>query len=601
MAKKDFMSELAAQVAAEKRGERTNIDGIDNFKPKNRPEMKDPEPEEEPQPEEEIKETEEVKPQPTAPAEPQEEPSAEEPADDDEPDSFGEETFVKIDKPKRQIRKPVLIGLIAAAATVVVLLVYFFFVPKIVMPDFVNGTEYDHTLTAVSNWARQYQISTTSIAQADPQYSDTVAKGDIMAQSVEAGTRIKKDTPITFTLSNGPDPNVAVSFPDIRSMTKDEIDSWAKENLLLNYKATTQYSDTVEDGNVISYEVKNGDEAGFTRGTTLNVVISKGSAPAGQVTVTSFVNKTYAEASSWATTNKVTAQRVDTYSDTVAADTVISQSIAAGSTMKQGDTIIFTVSKGKGITIPNLVGYSAEQFDAWQKANTGITVVPTTIYNEAPVGQVLSQSIAANTVVDSGTVLEVTTSLYLPILQTDSQQWIKKDYLALKAWVDDVNSHGANIQAGEYGDFANRASGTGDKFGTIEEIACSFGTSNDNNGCDRPLSLNARIAYRISDGTGASEPTAAPTATPAPSQVTLTPDDMKDLTSIQNFCNANSGTVSCTFQGGSNSGLNIYLGEVSEKTKLHQNENATLVKGAELTIVYQAQSSSTSPSDSPNP
>lgn len=597
MAKKDFMSELAAQVAAEKRGERTNIDGIDNFKPKNRPEMKDPEPEEEPQPEEEIKETEEVKPQPTAPAEPQEEPSAEEPADDDEPDSFGEETFVKIDKPKRQIRKPVLIGLIAAAAAVVVLLVYFFFVPKIVMPDFVNGTEYDHTLTAVSNWARQYQISTTSIAQADPQYSDTVAKGDIMAQSVEAGTRIKKDTPITFTLSNGPDPNVTVSFPDIRSMTKDEIDSWAKENLLLNYKATTQYSDTVEEGNVISYEVKNGDEAGFTRGTTLNVVISKGSAPAGQVTVTSFVNKTYAEASSWATTNKVTAQRVDTYSDTVAADTVISQSIAAGSTMKQGDTIIFTVSKGKGITIPNLVGYSAEQFDAWQKANTGITVVPTTIYNEAPVGQVLSQSIAANTVVDSGTVLEVTTSLYLPILQTDSQQWIGQDYLKLKAWVDDVNSHGANIQAGEYGDFANRKSGG--TFGQIAEIACSFGTSNDNNGCDRPLSLNARIAYRIYDGVSTSN--AAPTATPAPSQVTLTPDDMKDMTSIQNFCNANSGTVSCTFQGGKDNGLNIYLGEISDKTKLDKGENATLVNGAALIIVYQAQSSSTSPSNSANP
>ena len=254
MAKKDFMSELAAQVEAEKRGERKNIDGIDNFQPKNRPEMKDPEPEEEPEeaePEETVPQKEER--HSSAPhveeAEPEEKPNAEE---DDGPDSFGEETFVKIDKPKRTIRKPVLIGLIAAAAAVVVLLVYVLFVPKIVMPDFVNGTEYDHTLTAVSNWARQYQISTSSIAQADPQYSDTVTKGDIMAQSVEAGTRIKKDTPITFTLSNGPDPNVSVSFPDIRSMTKDEIDSWAKENLLLNYKATTQYSDTVEEGNVIS-------------------------------------------------------------------------------------------------------------------------------------------------------------------------------------------------------------------------------------------------------------------------------------------------------------------------------------------------------------
>ena len=595
MAKKDFMSELAAQVEAEKRGERKNIDGIDNFQPKNRPEMKDPEPEEEPEeaePEETVPQKEER--HSSAPhveeAEPEEKPNAEE---DDGPDSFGEETFVKIDKPKRTIRKPVLIGLIAAAAAVVVLLVYVLFVPKIVMPDFVNGTEYDHTLTAVSNWARQYQISTSSIAQADPQYSDTVTKGDIMAQSVEAGTRIKKDTPITFTLSNGPDPNVSVSFPDIRSMTKDEIDSWAKENLLLNYKATTQYSDTVEEGNVISYEVKNGDEASFTRGTTLNVVISKGSAPAGQVTVTDFTNKTYAEASSWATTNKVTAQRVDAYSDTVAADTVISQSIASGSTMKQGDTIIFTVSKGKGITIPNLVGYSAEQFDAWQKANTGITVVPTTIYNEAPVGQVLSQSIAANTVVDSGTVLEVTTSLYLPILQTDSQEWIGQDYLKLKAWVDDVNSHGANIQAGEYGDFANRASGG--TFGKIKEIACSYGTSDDNNGCDRPLNLNSRIAYRIYDGVSdsSSSTTVEPTSetTETSDEITLTSKDMADYSSMQKFCTAYSGSVKCTFTNGDK--FSVSYGNKA----LEPDKDATLIKGAELTITFPAQSSSTSSAD----
>lgn len=594
MAKKDFMSELAAQVAEEKRGERTNIDGIDNFKPKKRPEMKDLEPEEEPQPMEQSQSIE--SPSDSAPSmvdNPKENPEPEEENEDSQgPDSFGEETFVKIDKPKRQIRKPVLIGLIAAAAAVIVLLVYVFFIPKIVMPDFVNGTEYDHTLTAVSNWARQYQISTTSIAQADPQYSDTVAKGNIMAQSVEAGTRIRKDTPITFTLSNGPDPSVSIAFPDIRSMTKDEIDSWAKENLLLNYKATTQYSDTVEDGNVISYEVKNGDEASFTRGTTLNVVISKGSAPAGQVTVQSFVNKTYAEASNWATTNKVAAQRVDTYSDTVAADTIINQSIASGSTMKQGDTIIFTVSKGKGITIPNLVGYSAEQFDAWQKANAGIVIVPTTVYNEAPAGQVLSQSIAANTMVDSGTVLQVTTSLYLPILQTSSQEWIDQDYLKLKAWVDEVNSHGANIQAGEYGNFANRASGK--TFGQIAEIACSYGTSDDNNGCDRPLKLNARIAYRIYDGISPNTP--APS--PAPEQITLTSKDMADLTSMQNFCNANSDVVSCTFENGkveNGKSLKIKFGE----SLLETDKDATIVKGSSLTITYDAQASSTAETTNP--
>ncbi len=157
--------------------------------------------------------------------------------------------------------------------------------------------------------------------------------------------------------------------------------------------------------------------------------------------------------------------------------------------------------------------------------------------------------------------------------------------------MDDVNSHGANIQAGEYGDFANRKSGG--TFGQIAEIACSYGTSDDNNGCDRPLSLNARIAYRIYDGVSTSN--AAPTATPAPSQVTLTHDDMKDLASMQKFCDANSETVSCSFENGAAFG--VKLGDAD----LDTGKNATIVNGSKLTITYVAQPSSTNATESTNP
>jgi beta-lactam-binding protein with PASTA domain len=522
MAKKDFMSELAAEVEAQKRGERTDIDGINNFTPRRHPSSSPEVPEEAAEKtvqapaEAEVEEVSEpVQKTSNYKADQAESLPAEKGKKEkyDTPDSFEEEELVPVNKPKRRISKPVKIGLIAGMAVLAAVLIYVFAVPKIIMPDFVSGTEYDHTLTGVSNWARQYSISSTSIATSDPEYSDTVDKGDILRQSVDPGTRIKTTTPITFTVSNGPDPDVEVDFPDIKSMTREEVDAWAEENHLFKYKATTKYDENVAEGDVISYEVKNGDEDSFTRSTTLNVVFSKGKAPVEQVTMSDFVGKEYAEAESWASTNKLTAVKTESYSETVDAGKIISQSVAANTTLDQGTSITFVVSKGKGVVIPNLVGYTAEQLDAWEKGNTSIVVVPTTIYNEAAYGTVLSQSVSPGTTIGAGEVLQITTSLYLPIVNAESdgtvssQRWINQDYLALKAWVDECNAHGARLQAGEYGEFAERVHGG--TFGQIAEIACYYGTSDDNNGCDRPLSLDGRIAYRIYDG----QPTATPEST----------------------------------------------------------------------------------------
>ena len=494
MAKKDFMSELAKEVHAKKQGDLAETEPTVHHQP-----VEDAV----------LDSVDTIK---------SESGTSSTEIRNENPDSFREEKRVLIEKPKRKIKKSLLITSISLGIIAISLFIYFVFVPKIIMPDFVNGTEYDHTLTGVSNWARQYKMSSSAIAQSDPEYSDTVAKGMILRQSVPAGKRIKPDTPITFTLSDGPDPSIRVSLPDIQSMTKDELDAWAKENHLLKYKATTQYSDTIADGKVIRYEVK-GDESSFTRGTALNIFISKGKAPATQVTVESFVKKPFTEANAWASQKKVIAEKVEVNSATVEAGTVISQSIAAGQTMDQGATITFTVSKGKGLVIPNLVGFSAEQLEAW-KANKDVssvvTIISRKVFNEAPAGNVIAQSIKPGTTVDSGTVLEVTESLYLPILQTSTTEWIGKNYLELKAWVDKQNSQGARIQAGEYGDFAKRQYSPDVPKDGIIEIACSFGTSSAGNGCERPLTLDARIAYRVSLGPDPSLPTPTPSPTPTP-------------------------------------------------------------------------------------
>lgn len=533
--KKDFLSALSEEVTAKKQGKVTKIRTIDDYKPIQ------PVSEEE---DFEIPDIKEAKPAPQQPVQRPAEPDYEEEEESDQPASFTQETFHRIEKPKRTLPKAAIIPLVLIGLLAAGLIYWFGFAPKIVMPEFAGKK-----LSEVSSWARQNKIENTSIATVE-EYSLEYADDVVISQTVKAGKKIKPDTPITFTVSKGPDPDEKISFPDIRNMTLAELQDWKEENQLLKTKITTQYSTTVPDGGVISFDLKNVSESDFTRGSTLNIVCSKGEAPASQVTVEDFRNKTAAEAEQWASNKKVTILKQEQFSDKVPQGSIISQTPSSGSSMKQGDTFTIVVSKGKGIIIPRLVGYTAEQLQAWQSdSKNSVIVVPTSVYNEAPNGSVIAQSIQPGMTVESGTVLELKISLYLPIFETNSRQWLGVDYLELKKWVDDVNFKGANIQAGEYGEYATRV--CSDDYptpGSVINYSCEYGTQDSNgstaysSGCERPLNLYSRIGYQVSTGP-CTVPTPPPV--PTPSDVVITGNDLASLSAIESFCSAYG--MSCTY------------------------------------------------------
>ena len=533
--KKDFLSALSEEVTAKKQGKVTKIKTIDDYKPIQ------PVSEEE---DFEIPDIKEAKPAPQQPVQRPAEPDYEEEEESDQPASFTQETFHRIEKPKRTLPKAAIIPLVLIGLLAAGLIYWFGFAPKIVMPEFAGKK-----LSEVSSWARQNKIENTSIATVE-EYSLEYADDVVISQTVKAGKKIKPDTPITFTVSKGPDPDEKISFPDIRNMTLAELQDWKEENQLLKTKITTQYSTTVPDGGVISFDLKNVSESDFTRGSTLNIVCSKGEAPASQVTVEDFRNKTAAEAEQWASNKKVTILKQEQFSDKVPQGSIISQTPSSGSSMKQGDTFTIVVSKGKGIIIPRLVGYTAEQLQAWQSdSKNSVIVVPTSVYNEAPNGSVIAQSIQPGMTVESGTVLELKISLYLPIFETNSRQWLGVDYLELKKWVDDVNFKGANIQAGEYGEYATRV--CSDDYptpGSVINYSCEYGTQDSNgstaysSGCERPLNLYSRIGYQVSTGP-CTVPTPPPV--PTPSDVVITGNDLASLSAIESFCSAYG--MSCTY------------------------------------------------------
>ncbi len=121
-------------------------------------------------------------------------------------------------------------------------------------------------------------------------------------------------------------------------------------------EVTEDYSSTVEEGHVISQNPVGGTNA--ERGTAIDIVVSKGEEPKEEVEVPSLRGLTPAEAQAELEKVGLVAKNGDSvYDNEIEAGNVATQSPDAGTTVKEGDTVTYHLSKGvEMVEIPNVVG-----------------------------------------------------------------------------------------------------------------------------------------------------------------------------------------------------------------------------------------------------
>ena len=416
-------------------------------------------------------------------------------SDGKKPDSYKEEVRVKVEKPKKQIDPKVFIITGVVVVVLGVLSYFLFFAPKIEMPNFMGQTKND-----VAAWVKQQGITTSGIVFKD-EYNFDNDEDVILGQSIEAGKKIKNDAKITFTISKGADPDEKVSVPDIKNMTKSEIESWIKENKLTKAKITTTYNETVEKDKVISYEVKGVDEADFTRSSTMNISVSKGPQPAGTVTVTDFKDKYYTEVESWAKTNKINLEKVEVYNDKVESGKVISQSVAANKTMKQNETLTITVSKGKGVKVPNILSMNKEEIESWIKKNN-VNCVPNEKYSNSD-GKVLSANIKPGQMISETDDVQITLNkgkyFYAADEELTTYLGVGKALNRLEDWCNEKRSKGIDAFAGNWSGSSEVYSETYSKGQIVSYEISSYSTGQKYDISDR-LPLDARFSIVVSKG-----------------------------------------------------------------------------------------------------
>ena len=103
------------------------------------------------------------------------------------------------------------------------------------------------------------------------EYNRDVAEGNVISQTPEGNGTGKKGDTVTLLVSQGTE---SVKVPDLSGQTQDGAASSLSSTGLSLGNVTSEYSDSVEEGNVISQSKSAGSYA--DAGSTVDIVISKG-------------------------------------------------------------------------------------------------------------------------------------------------------------------------------------------------------------------------------------------------------------------------------------------------------------------------------------
>ena len=226
-------------------------------------------------------------------------------------------------------------------------------------------------------------------ASVSEQYSDNVAAGVVISQSVVAGSSVNKGSSVGIVVSRGPE-NAGV--PNVIGSDRSAAISALQAAGFNVSEGEAQYSDSVPAGCVISQDVAGGSQV--KKGTTVTIVVSKGQE---MVTVPSVAGMTAAEAESRLSQYGIKVTRSEEYSSTVPAGSVISQSVSAGGSVAKNTTITIVISKGTElVTVPDVTGMDAASAES-KLTQSGLSAVRgSSEYSDAvPEGSVISQSVSA--------------------------------------------------------------------------------------------------------------------------------------------------------------------------------------------------------------
>ena len=249
-----------------------------------------------------------------------------------------------------------------------------------------------------------FQVDTTLKTAEQP-------RGQVIGQDPTGGTRAKKGSTVTLTVSDGPQ---QVAVPQVVGLTVSSARG-RLDKAGLQPSEREENSDTVAKGKVVS--VSPGEGQKVDKGSSVTLVVSSGKP---QAEVPDVVGKSFDEAQSTLQAAGFKVTRKDKESDKDPG-TVLAQDPKSGAQIDSGSTVALTVAKEPAAApVPDVTGEDSP--DAIRKLSSmGFEVDPQTRDVDTPDGDgvVIEQTPAAGTKAKKGSKVTIVVGKFNPDLNPE--------------------------------------------------------------------------------------------------------------------------------------------------------------------------------------
>lgn len=209
--------------------------------------------------------------------------------------------------------------------------------PSIKVKNFVGQSK-----KVVETWRKENKLDEKQVVYTYA-YSEETKENNVLEQSLKEGEVLSDNDVLKVTLSHGPDPDKEFALANFEGKTKEEIAQWFTQYNFTNVSYTYEENADIQENTYISMDPAVGTIV--KRSDAITIKIS-GIDPEVKITAPDLSNYSKENLEAWAKENEITINYEEVYSDSVENGAIVSISIEDGATLKKGDTITVSISKG---------------------------------------------------------------------------------------------------------------------------------------------------------------------------------------------------------------------------------------------------------------
>lgn len=156
---------------------------------------------------------------------------------------------------------------------------------KLVISKGIEEVDVPSVVGKTAEEAKQSLLNAGFQVEEDEEYNEEVEEGLVISQTPDGATKADKGSTVTIVVSKGEEVKVA-KVPNLKKKTITEAEQMLSDVNLKLGNVTQEYSDSIEEGKVISQSVDAGLEV--KEGTEVDITISKGKKPTTKSYTASF-------------------------------------------------------------------------------------------------------------------------------------------------------------------------------------------------------------------------------------------------------------------------------------------------------------------------